>query len=200
MSLNLDIPDTPRLRDKLAAACLFLLVFIGIAAGYWIGATRVPVPEDISAAPAQRQSDGSLVLARQPDAKPPPAPHKTPAGGEEVRRITTTLQPKPGTTADGTPCTCRPISLTTSLVDIDGGLRVVQSAGGADVVDGVDAPIRPLLLAPPPRAWAAGVSFDPFAGSWGGWAERDIGRVRLGVDIYDDRNRPAARLRAGFNF
>lgn len=192
--VNLDIPDSPRLRDTLAAGCLLLLVAVSGGVGYWIGSSRAPVPEDMTPASAQRQHDRSLILARIPDTKPKPPPHIIPHGDKEIRRVTTTLQPQ-----SGTGCTCKPIDLTTSLVREGGGLRVIQSAAGADITGGIDTPIVPLDLASV-RLWAAGPSYDPFGRSWGGWIERDFGRLRAGADVYSDDGRPALRLRIGFNF
>lgn len=190
--MNLDIPDAPRLRDTLAAGCLLLLVAVSGGVGYWIGSSRAPVAEDMTSAPAERQRDGSLILARIPDAKPKPPPHAIPHGDKEVRRVTTRLQPH-----SGTGCTCKPIDLTTSLVREGNGLRVIQSADGADITSGIDTPIVPLNLAPI-RLWATGPSYDPFGKSWGGWIERDFGRLRAGADVYWDDGRPALRLRIGF--
>ena len=44
----------------------------------------------------------------------------------------------------------------------------------------MDIPIE--TLAYKPRVWAAGISVDPVHQVGGVWVERDISRIRLGVD------------------
>jgi hypothetical protein len=177
VSLNLDIPDSPRLRDKLAATCLFILVFAALAAGIWIGSTRAPVKEDISAAPAVRQADGSLELARMPDAKPPPPPHQIPRGTTEVRRITTTIKP---TVAAG----CEPVTVTTSIVRDGNGLRAITSADNGTVIAGADVPIVALNLSPPPLKWGAEAMYEPVHGLYGArLSRRVVGRLAVSASL-----------------
>lgn len=192
--MNIDLPDVPRLRDKLAAGCLLLLVFLALSAGIWIGSTRVPIPENTAPAPAMRQRDGSLLLERKPDPVPPTAPHSIPRGTKEVRRITATAQPRQPD--------CDPVTITTSIVQDSDGLRAVTSAEGATVTEGVDVPIRPLNLAPPPRVWAAGASHDPSRDLYGAWVERDFGRLRLGAELREGERGGGvgAWLRVGVTF
>lgn len=193
MSLNLDIPDVPRLRDTLAALCLLVLCVASGIAGYWIGSGDAPVREIIKAAPAVHQADGSEILERKPDAKPPPAPHQIPAGAKRERAISVTVQPKR--------VDCPPVTVDLSLIQQDGGRRVIASSPDGTVISGMDMPIEAALLPPAPRKWAAGVNYDPFGRRYGGWIERDVGRLRVGVDVnQSDRFGIEARVRLGFNF
>lgn len=194
MSLNLDIPDTPRLRDTLAALCLLLLCVASGGAGYWIGGGNAPVREVITHASAVQQHDGSLVLERDPaSAKPPPAPHAIPKGAKRERAISVTVQPKRED--------CPPVRTDLSLIQQDGGRRVIASSPDGTVTSGMDMPIEAALLPPAPRKWATGVNYDPFGRRYGGWLERDVGRLRFGVDVnQSDRFGIEARVRLGLNF
>jgi len=193
VSLNLDIPDSPRLRDKLAAGCLFVLVIAGFLAGYWVGSGNAPRPENASPAPAVRQGDGSVIAERQPDATPPAAPHEIPKGAREVRRVTTTVQPAQPD--------CDPVTVTTSLVQIDDGYRAITSTDNGTVVGALDLSIESLTVPPAPRRWAAGASYEPVRGLWGAWVERDFGRLRVGAEINQTRFGDAElRGRIGINF
>lgn len=172
MSRNVDLP--PASLSVYLVAALVLLIVGGVG-GYWIGAARVPVAEDTAPAAEVRQADGSLVLARIPDAAPPPAPHAVPRGTKELRRTTAKVQPaKPD---------CPPVTITSSLVQDGDGLRTITSADTGIVVEGSDLVIRPLLLPAPVRRWAAGVAYEPFQGRYGAWAERDVGRLRIGAEL-----------------
>lgn len=193
MSLNLDIPDAPRLRDKIAAAGLLLLIAIAFGVGYWVGSGNAPRQESMTPAPAARQADGSLLAERKPDPAPTAAPHEIPKGATEVRRLTTRVQPAQ--------VGCDPVTVTTSLVQIDDGYRAITSTDNGTVAGSLDLSIRPLLVPPAPRRWAAGASYEPMRGLLGVWAERDFGRLRVGVEInqtrFDDFE---ARARVGINF
>lgn len=201
MSLNLDIPDAPRLRDKIAAGGLLVLVATAFVVGYWAGSGNAPVPERMTPAPEVRQADGSLILARQPDSTPAPAPHAIPKGSTEIRRITATVRPKPTIKDSLTVADCEPVTVTTSLVQSGDEIRAITSAEGGEVIGGLDLQIRPLLTPPAPRRWAAGASYEPVRGLWGVWTERDFGRLRVGAEINQTRFDDAeVRGRIGINF
>jgi len=191
---NLDLPAVSPLREKLAAVGLLVLVFVALAAGYWIGSARAPVPENTAPAPEVRQADGSLVLARVPVASPPPAPHQLPKGSGEVRRATTTMR------STSRP-DCPPMTQTTSLVQDGDGLRMVTSSPDGEVIAGTDMVFRPLNLAPPLRPWAAGITYEISRDLYGIWIERDFGRLRIGAEIQQrDYDTVAAWVRAGLTF
>lgn len=69
---------------------------LGFACGWlWHKQTVQPVKE--GHAPAQRQSDGSMVLERQQGGSAvPAAPHAIPAGGKEERRVQVVVKTKRG--------------------------------------------------------------------------------------------------------
>ncbi|MES2488563.1 MAG: hypothetical protein V4607_02140 [Pseudomonadota bacterium] len=191
--MNIDIPNAPRVRDSIAAAGLLALVFIALAAGFWIGSSQTPKPEAMTAAPEVRQGDGSVILARAPNAKPPVAPHKIPPGTVEVRRVTTKIAPAQEN--------CDPITITSSLIQDGDGLRAVVSADNGTIVEGTDTPIRALNLAPAPRLWAVEALYDPFNKHYGARVSRDVGRLRLSVNaIQRDKDRLDHFVGVGFNF
>ncbi|MGH8443896.1 MAG: hypothetical protein ACREVL_01460 [Solimonas sp.] len=154
---------------------------------------ELPTPEQTAPAVAVRQADDSLVLARVQQADPGAAPHAIPKGAKEERRIRATVQPKRGD--------CPPLRVDLSMLRDGDGRRVVASSPDGVVTEGSDMPIEAVLLPSAPKRWALGVSADPFAETYGLWAERDLGRLRLGVDVNQTRERDAQlRLRVGFTF
>lgn len=175
------------------------LIVAALAFAGWLGwslrASDAPAPEVISKAPAARQDDGSLVAAREPQAKPAPAPHALPRGSKEERRISATVQ-------SAARPDCPPLRLDLSLVQDDaGGRRVVASSPDGEVVDAIDIPIEAALVPPPARPWAAGVSWAPREELGGAWVERDLGRLRIGADIEEaGGGQLQARVRVGWRF
>ena len=178
-------------RLEIAAVLVFALLCGTL--GYWLATTDAPVIEDVSAKPELRQTDGSVIAARHPDAKPPPAPHKIPKGVKETRRVAVTVKPSQPD--------CDPVDLTLSLVEQDGGQRVIASAANGLVLSALDTPIVPALVSPPRRPWAAGVAYDPIQRRAGAWIERDIARLRVGADVMQsETGELRALLRVGWRF
>mgnify|MGYP006172142819 CR=1 FL=1 len=83
-----------------------------------------------------RQTDGSVIAERVPDAKPSPAPHQIPRGHVEVRRVEVEVQP------DRPDCPVCRVDL--SLVrDDEGGQRVIASSPTGSILRALDVPILP---------------------------------------------------------
>ena len=149
-----------------------------------------PKPVVETAKPAVVQSDGSTILERtdtQPEAKPP---HVVPKGASVERVVQVKVKPKvviadgikdaPSLSPDAKPAN-NPITIDLSLVRLtDDTKRVIASSPDGEIVGGMDIPIE--TLAYKPRVWAAGISVDPVHQVGGVWVERDISRIRLGVD------------------
>ena len=175
----------------------------GVFVGYGWGASEAaPVPEVMAAAPAVRQGDGSLVLPRQPVAAAalPVAPHAIPPGATERRRVLVKLQPRP---VDGAAagCSCVPVDMALSLIEQDGGQRVIASATGADVLAGADLAIVPANLAPPRRVWAAGLSMALASDRAPGvWIERDLAAVRVRAEAIARQGQVEPRLAVGWSW
>ncbi|AXQ30471.1 hypothetical protein D0B54_18095 [Solimonas sp. K1W22B-7] len=175
---------------------VLMIVLLSFLAGGIIGwlAHEEPatVPEDTRPAPARRQPDGSLLARRaSPPASPPP--HVLPPGSRERRRIAVTAQP---TRPD-----CPPLTLDLSLVEMDGGQRIVASSPDGTVLDALDMPIVPTDLPAPRRNWAAGASVDLQRQHPGLWLDRDLGRFRVGIDlVMEEDGALQGRARLGFRF
>jgi hypothetical protein len=113
--------------------------------------------------------------------------HKLPAGGKRERSVHVDVKP---TAPD-----CPLCSVDLTLVRMnDGSRRVVASSTTGEVVTGIDIPLLP---ADPNLKWAAGVSYGQ---GWGGWLDRDIGRLRVGIELNDTDGGMEARGKAGFRF
>lgn len=182
-------PWTGRLKLALALLAVMLIA----AGGAWLGYKLTPhsVPEVVTAAPAQTQVDGSQVVQRAPDAHPRPPPHVLPKGAVEERRDTFVAAPAAGASS---------VQIDLSLVRMpDNGRRVVASSPDGTIVSALDVPIEPGLVPPTPRPWAAGLSYGTDR-AVGIWLERDVGRLRLGVEVAKGAGAPRAEVRVGVSF
>ncbi|WP_148716865.1 hypothetical protein [Chitinolyticbacter meiyuanensis] len=194
-----------RLQIILGAVGAAVILSLAGWVGYLLGADDTPVPENTAPAARQVQRDGSMVAERSPDPSPSPPPHVLPRGSQEERRVSVTVrptkQPAPTVAPDGSVrCECPPVTVDLSLVQVDGGRRVVASSPDGQVISALDVPIDPAPLPPPERAWAVGVSYST-AQRWGVWAERDMSRVRVGLDLEQGGGGDVvARARLGWKF
>jgi len=182
--------------SNLYAYVILAAVIVSGLGGAYIGAHLVDcdvVPESVTPAPAVKQKDGSVVAERASPTTPTKPPHQLPKGAKEERRIAVTVKPK---RAD-----CPPLRLDLSLVQVDGGRRVVASSPDGEVIEALDVPMAPGFVAAPVRKWAAGGSASYRGELPGAWVERDIGRIRIGAEVHeDDRGGLAGRVRLGFTF
>lgn len=164
----------------IALACFTALIF-GVA-------TRRSSDIVEAAAPAERMESGALRLHRDPEppAADAPATPEIRMGERLERRARVVVNPrKPG-----------PVRTDLALIEQpDGGRRVVASSPDGDVIGGIDVPARKLII-PESRKWAAGLSASPTGKRPGVWIDRDVGRVRLGIELQPD----GARIRAGITF
>lgn len=177
---------------------LFALAAVACLAALATWYFMQPKPVVETPAAAVEQPDGSVVVERKPDAtaKPKQAVPK----GAKVERVGS-ITVKPAATPD------HPVTVDWSLVRLgDNSKRVVASSPDGQVIGGVDIPVETAEPPPPPKLWAAGISYNPSQQTPGVWIERDVGRVRLGVDINQIRPVIAgpsdieARLRLGVTF
>ncbi|MBC2731394.1 hypothetical protein [Thiobacillus sp.] len=167
---------------RLKLLLLSAIALIAAAAfGWWMGQ---PKPVQETAAPEQRQADGSLKLERQPDAQAKPKQRIPPkAKVERLSRVT--VQPAAIAEA-GKPCP--PVTVDMTLVrESDGGRRVLASSPDGQVVGGLDIPVETAAPPPEPKRWAAGVSWAPADSTAGVWIERDVPVfnqvVRAGIEV-----------------
>lgn len=191
-------------RDAtLAGAGIILGLILGLLAG-WKLYRPAPAPVE-TAASAARQPDGSLILARRPDANPPPPPAAIPVGGKEERRVEVIVRyrerpasgPLPAGATQGASITeahpdssaaCPPVRVDLSLVRMpDETRRVVASSPDGEVVGGVDIPVEPARPTPRPIRWTAGGLYDPVNRTAGAFALRAAGPFTVGATVYQTR-------------
>ena len=178
---------------------MLVVVLLAGWLGYLLGNYRHPVTEVITAMPPVQQADGSVVAERVVVSKPSPAPHILPKGVHEERRVAITVKPKSqASIASG--IECPPVSIDLSLVQSGDGRRIVVSSPDGDIVNAIDMPLEAGYMPPPAKVWALGVSYGSDRGK-GVWLERDLSRVRLGLDLAQSQSgQNVARVRAGWVF
>jgi hypothetical protein len=182
------------LRSKIEALAALLIAIAAVLV--WALWPAKPVPEDLTPAPQVQQADGSMLAARAPDAHPAPPPHMIPKGFKEVRRDTVTVAPSAAAAASG----CPPVSVSLSLVRNGSEQRVVASSPDGQVIAATDIPIEAAQLPPPPKPWAAGLSYDT-RHAVGMWVDRDVGRLVLGAALSRlPDGKTEAQLRVGVRF
>lgn len=170
-----------------------IVVALAVAGGalWWVTRAPAPVPEVITAAPMVRQADQSVIAERAPDAHPKPPPHQLPKGAVEERRESIHIAPDVDK---------KDVEVDLSLVRMpDNGRRVIASSPDGTIVSALDVPIEAGLVPPPPKKWAAGLSYSTERET-GIWLERDIGRLRLGAEVSKGQGRPRAEIRVGVAF
>jgi hypothetical protein len=188
----------------------FLLLAFALGFYFFGEKTTQPATENTAPAAAQSQSDGSVILAREPAARTAAQASKPkavlPKGSRLERQIRVTVKPraslKIGSSFVATQPACLPVTVDLSLVRDGDGRRVVASSPDGDVVGGIDVPLESGTM-PIPRPWAAGVSCNlgqtcALRGT-GAWIERDLGRVRVGAEVFRQSDGHAqGRVRAGW--
>lgn len=183
----------------LVCAVVVLAAVTAVGLAWWLrpdAAVETP-------APAATQADGSLVLARAPDAKATPK-QAVPKGARVERVMAVDVKPAGGGLKPGADS----LRVDMTLVRLpDKTRRVVASSPDGEVVGGIDIPVEPAAPAPEPKKWAAGVSWSPTHRTAGIWIERDIWRVRVGAELAQVRPLglyggadAELRVRAGWTF
>lgn len=184
-------------------AAIAVAIFGAAAIGYWFGQ---PKPVQETAAPAQHQADGSVILERRPDPQAKPK-QQIPRKAKVERVAQVVVQPDAFADA-GKPCP--PVTVDMSLIrEPDGMRRVLASSPDGQVVGGLDIPVESAAPAAEPKRWAAGLSWAPISSTAGAWIERDVPVfsqvVRVGAEVNQARVDAyaagvEARLRIGFAF
>lgn len=172
--------------------------------GWWFGQPAKVVE---SAAPAETQPDGSIIVERRPDAKAKAKPKQKIPKGATVERTGEFEVVGGGLKIDGVLKPCPPVTIDTTLIrNADGSKRVIVSSPDGEITRAVDIPVETAAPPPEPKKWAAGVSYNPVKQTAGLWIERDIWRARLGLEINQARQvisgptNTEARLRLGVTF
>lgn len=186
---------------KVAAVLALLLILAVMWACWKMWAPAPSAPEWY--APPVAQGDGSVVLEKKPDAAAKPV-HKIPKGAKVKRVVSVTVQPRAvqdvpqpaPLTVDETPpeappaaptvvsAPCPPVTVDLSLLVLeDKTWRVIASSPDGQVVGGVDIPVQNAEPPPAPKLWAAGLVMNPFKRTGGAFVDRDVGFLRLGVQL-----------------
>lgn len=197
-----------KLATHLACALL------GFLLAWWI-LRDVPVVEPY--APAVTLPSGAVVAERVPDAPLPPVAREAARelGGTIARAGSVTVQPRtPDAAPSETPaagsavpaasCLCKPapVRFDWSLIGLDDGTyRMAVDSPDGTITSATDIPVSGVSVRRE-RPWAAGVSYSMDMSqrrAAGLWVDRDVGRVRLGLEI-SQRDGGTATLRAGIRF
>jgi hypothetical protein len=177
------------IHTKVYAAIAALVLLAGVLVwAYW---PPKPVPEVVTAAPQVQQADGSVIAARAPDPHPPAPRHIIPRGAVEERREQIVVAPAPAASS---------VEIDLSLVREGDQRRVIASSPDGQVLKAVDIPIEPALIPPPPKPWAAGLSYDT-RHAVGIWVDRDVGRLVVGGALSRlPDGKTEAQVRVGMRF
>lgn len=98
----------------------------------------------------------------------------------------------------------KPIQIDLSLIrEKDDTRRVIASSPDGEIVGGIDIPVD--TPSTKPRVWAAGISLDPIHQTPGVWIERDLMRLRIGVEANQVRAKSGdknyeLRIKAGMTW
>lgn len=216
------LPATPgrRLVPYLASALAGFLLALLLGWSIWH-------VEPVREGPAFERPlpSGGIIVRRDPEA-PAPADTKRAAreaGGKLERAVSIKVQPKAAPAAPATlqdslkveqvsdhspdaenmVCSCAPVTVDLGLVRMpDQTRRVVATSPDGVILDAVDIPID---TAAPARAarWAAGVTVGYTTTGrqeYGAFLDRDLGPLRLGVEVGQREGGAAVVLRAGVRF
>lgn len=196
------------MNNKTLAICAAIIYLLGVTTGWFLFHDRKVVQEAaapaVQLAPSKSAPHGGVVVARMPDA-PAKSAQVLPKGYKAVRVQQVTIQPEAAQKAADMAAApnCPPAKpVTVDLTQIqtsDGGQRLAVSSPDGTVIGGFDVPIgsQSVVFA---HRWAAGASYGTDR-TYGGWVERDIGRLRLGVDVLQLQDgRVGARARIGLAF
>jgi hypothetical protein len=176
-----------RTKLELGVAALFAIAAVLV----WALWPAKPVAELDTPIPQVRQADGSVQAQRAPDAQPAPPRHIIPKGFHEERRESVVIAPAPAASS---------VEVDLSLVTDGIERRVIASSPDGEVIKAIDIPIAPALLPPPPKPWAAGLSYDT-RHAVGIWLERDVGRLVVGGALSRlPDGRTEAQVRVGVRF
>lgn len=176
------------------AACGLLGGLGGFHLGRATTNESLSVPENIAPQQSERNPDESLTLERNPAAKLPEI--SVPQGANIERRTRATVQPDTPKDWPNEGPSCPPVSIDMTLLQIDGGRRVVASSPDGRIVGGIDVPAHGFTVQTQYR-WAAGITGDPVDQEVTAvWIDRDFGRVRVGAEFGDDRS----ELKFGWRF
>lgn len=167
----------------------------GLSLGWKLWKPRPPVQE--VSAPGSTQSDGSIILPKEPDANAKP-PHVVPHGAvvEHITHVVVRpdpVQPVQPPTVPGQPVQpgLPPVQPADVQVDLtlvrmpDGQHRVIASSPNGTIVGGIDIPVEAAKPQPKELHHAAGLRYTMSTDGSKGYGPAysyDKGFLRIGVD------------------
>lgn len=179
-------------RVWIVVVALLLLFVLGVWIGWRLYSPKPPVQEGYAASAVQ--SDGSVILARTPDAAAS-APMQAPKGSKVERVVKITAK------AGSAPAACPPVTVDLALIrQPDQTRRVIASSPDGVILSGVDIPVEAAAPGGEQPKWAAGVSYDTNRKP-GVWLDRDLGPFRASVSVRQaDAGGVRGEVRAGIRF
>ena len=181
------------MNAKIKATAIAVAVAAVFSAGWLASNWYNRAPVIATPAPEKRQSDGSLVLKRDPGAVIAAPSPKLPA--KPKRTAVVRVKPKPAPVKPDPDGACPAVvecpAVTVRIDEADG--RLIASSPDGEIVDGIDKPIS--LVAPRKTPWAVGATYT-HDGHYGGFIDRDVGPLRVGLEA----DRDAVRVRVGIRF
>ena len=167
---------------------LVLLVIGGAAfAGYYFTKSK-PVVETARA--GETQVDGSVIAPRVIDPRVKPRQIIKPKTKvERVAQIVVQGQTPEANLKPGSSCVaCPPVTIDTTLTrNQDGSKNLLISSPDGRILKSVDFPVETAAPPPEPKKWAAGLAYNPTMQTAVAWVDRDVMRVRLGVQANQSR-------------
>ncbi len=190
------MPNKAVLDIAVAGLIIGFLVATGIIIGFLIWGQQVETVTEWHATPIQ-MADGSVVVSREPGAKPTVPDPEKPKGTTVVRTIEATVngggpvlkpiearEPKEECYS-AQDFTCPPVTVRIDLLRDDyGTYRAQVSSNTGEVLDGVDIPREPVQVLVQ-RKWVAGYERRD-DGRSGIFVARDVGRIQLGASATQD--------------
>ena len=175
-----------------------IVLLAGLGIGYWLGYARFsPKPIQETNAPEIRQADGSLVLERNKDVKPPKSPLNPFIGSEWIRHSEVTIRPTQ-VPQIGSNAEIDPIKVCFDLLRLqDKTYRVIVKAEGGEVLGGVDIPIETKVYPDPPKWAAGGILLND---GYGLFIQRNVGAFLIGLDVTKTHDKALKRDNLGYSF
>lgn len=188
-------------ESQRAAIALLISHACAVALGIFIG-WKLYQPDVVveTHKPEVRQADGSVILKRDPEAKPDAPAPKLP--GKVERTMVVKVKPKPEKKEPTKPdqsglcpvLECPALTVRLDLIQQEEGRRVVASSPDGDIVGGIDIPVEKWIKRNENK-WAAGVTYDTDKKP-GAFLDRDLGPFRAGIEA----DAESVRVRIGIRF
>lgn len=197
----------------------YVLVLVLAMSVSWYVWSPKPAPPEIYA-PEIKQSDGSIIMEKTPNASVKPT-FKVPKGATVERVIKFAVQAKtPVSNTDGQSGTtekvtlsdstkkaavvCPPVNVELALVrNSDETKSVIARADNGEIIGAVDIPVEAAKPIVKPKLWAIGAVANPAKETYGAFVDRDFGWLRTGLQLnqIESRTLPSQYwVKAGIRF